>query len=89
MIEYITTLPPILIVAYIITTMTLLLGGFMMLWLAVHYLVPVNRLKRPGCKYMGWHNGRGGQKSFDGCSQHATCSWCGKDVMQDSQGNWF
>lgn len=26
---------------------------------------------------------------FDGCSFHATCSRCGKSVMQDSQGNWF
>lgn len=38
---------------------------------------------------MGWHNGKGGPRSFDGCSLHATCSICGKEVMQDSQGNWF
>jgi len=37
---------------------------------------------------MGWHNCKGGNGSFDGCSMHAKCS-CGKDVMQDSQGNWF
>ena len=36
-----------------------------------------------------WHNGKGGAKSFDGCSVHATCSKCGAEVMQDSQGNWF
>jgi hypothetical protein len=43
------------------------------------------------CKYWGWHNGKGetvGVK-FDGCSIHASCSKCGKEVMQDSQGNWF
>ena len=38
---------------------------------------------------LGWHNGKGGGTSFDGCSVHATCSICGKEVMQDSQGNWF
>ena len=41
------------------------------------------------CKQWGWHNGKGGAKSFDGCSNHATCGKCGKEVMQDSQGNWF
>jgi len=41
------------------------------------------------CKQFGWHNGNGGSKSFDGCSIHATCSKCGKEVMLDSQGNWF
>lgn len=25
----------------------------------------------------------------DGCSDHAICKYCGKDIMQDSQGNWF
>jgi len=25
----------------------------------------------------------------DGCSQHSTCKYCGKDIMMDSQGNWF
>ncbi len=39
---------------------------------------------------MIWHDGNGnGDKSFDGLSFHATCSICGKDVMLDSQGNWF
>ena len=44
------------------------------------------------CKLFGWHNGKGQSSdgvSFDGCSVHAQCSKCGKDVMQDSQGNWF
>ena len=25
----------------------------------------------------------------DGCSATGTCPNCGKDVLQDSQGNWF
>ena len=42
------------------------------------------------CKWFGWHNGDGtSQKTFDGCSVHSICSKCGKEVMQDSQGNWF
>lgn len=42
------------------------------------------------CKYFGWHNGNGSQqRKFDGCSIHSVCSKCGKEVMQDSQGNWF
>ena len=41
------------------------------------------------CDTFGWHNGRGGRTGFDGCSFHAACSKCGKEVMQDSQGNWF
>lgn len=43
------------------------------------------------CKYWGWHNGKGKSAgdAFDGCSFHAVCSKCGKEVMQDSQGNWF
>lgn len=42
------------------------------------------------CKYFSWHDGKDKVDShFDGCSVHATCSKCEKDVMQDSQGNWF
>lgn len=41
------------------------------------------------CLRFGWHNGDGGWKNFDGCSVHAICSKCKKEVMQDSQGNWF
>ena len=26
---------------------------------------------------------------FDGCSFRSKCKHCGKDIMQDSQGNWF
>ena len=27
--------------------------------------------------------------SFDGCSIHSCCKFCNKEIMQDSQGNWF
>lgn len=26
---------------------------------------------------------------FDGCSFISTCKHCHKEIMQDSQGNWF
>lgn len=29
------------------------------------------------------------KESFDGCSFHSICKHCGKEIMQDSQGNWF
>jgi hypothetical protein len=42
------------------------------------------------CDIMGWHNGKLKAKiRFDGCSMHARCSKCKREVMMDSQGNWF
>lgn len=37
---------------------------------------------------MGWHQ-PDNSGSFDGCSEHSRCKYCGKEIMQDSQGNWF
>ncbi len=39
-------------------------------------------------RIFGWHyviNPEG----HDGCSYYSRCSYCGKPVLQDSQGNWF
>ena len=39
---------------------------------------------------LGWHSPDYNDKGyFDGASLHAKCKYCGKDIMQDSQGNWF
>lgn len=38
--------------------------------------------------FMGWHI-PDDSLSHDGCSFHSRCKICGKDIMQDSQGNWF
>lgn len=38
---------------------------------------------------MEWHRPSGEDAFYDGCSAHDTCKYCGKDIMQDSQGNWF
>lgn len=40
------------------------------------------------CKVMGWHLAPK-QQGFDGCSANGTCPRCHKEVLQDSQGNWF
>lgn len=37
---------------------------------------------------LGWHIPNDKQ-SFNGCSCCSTCKLCGKEIMQDSQGNWF
>ena len=29
------------------------------------------------------------EQGYDGCSFTSTCRICGKEIMQDSQGNWF
>lgn len=37
---------------------------------------------------MGWHE-PDDSTFFDGCSVHSRCRYCKKEIMQDSQGNWF
>lgn len=39
---------------------------------------------------MEWHTpDKEKEQYYDNLSLHATCKYCGKDIMQDSQGNWF
>ena len=39
---------------------------------------------------LGWHGPDKNAKIWsDGCSSHCRCKHCGKEIMQDSQGNWF
>lgn len=37
---------------------------------------------------LGWHKPTD-EREFDGCSPHSRCKYCGKEIMRDSQGNWF
>lgn len=37
---------------------------------------------------LGWHK-PDGKMSFDGANICSRCRFCGKKIMQDSQGNWF
>ena len=51
-------------------------------------------IRRFSC-WIGWHSFIGNLEerfeweSFDGCSIHARCRWCGYRGMIDSQGNLF
>ena len=37
-----------------------------------------------------WHRpAKKADRYFDGCSVHSTCKYCGKEIIQDSQGNWI
>lgn len=39
---------------------------------------------------LGWHEPDKNAKIWnDGCSFRCRCKHCGKEIMQDSQGNWF
>jgi len=38
---------------------------------------------------LGWHQPDNSPQWSDGCSTHCVCKHCGKEIMQDSQGNWF
>lgn len=38
---------------------------------------------------LGWHIPDESTQWFDGCSRCAVCKYCGKYILQDSQGNWF
>ena len=40
------------------------------------------------CNKMGWHLTPKLQ-GFDGCSFTGICPRCNRNVLQDSQGNWF
>lgn len=43
--------------------------------------------KRIGHDLLGWHDCDA--TGFDGASATGTCKYCGKECLQDSQGNWF
>lgn len=38
---------------------------------------------------LGWHTPMHDIHWWDGCSNQSKCKHCGKDILQDSQGNWF
>ena len=40
-------------------------------------------------KILGWCTPDDSPQWSDGCSQHARCKHCGREIMMDSQGNWF
>lgn len=40
-------------------------------------------------RFLGWHFPDDRPQTFDGVNIHAKCRYCGKSIIQDSQGNWF
>ena len=39
---------------------------------------------------LGWHQpDMSVDMKSDGLSLHCKCKYCGQDIMQDSQGNWY
>lgn len=45
-------------------------------------------IKKFLCNFLGWHEPTT-KIIFDGFNLTSTCKYCGKQIMQDSQGNWF
>jgi hypothetical protein len=63
--------------------------GLIVLIFLVVSLPPLNKhFGIWACNLMGWHLAPIKQ-SFDGCSYGGKCPRCNKDVLLDSQGNWF
>lgn len=71
----------------------LILLGVLFLYFALQIISRIT--KWPWfCKCLGWHDGKGPapkkkKSKYPDVNIHATCSKCGKEVMIDSQGNWF
>ena len=38
---------------------------------------------------LNWHLPDDEPQEFDGCNIHTHCKYCGKEIIQDSQGNWY
>ena len=62
--------------------------------LAVFYVPVILYLKTGLFKFfyhdmLGWHQPDNSPEWFDGCSTHSVCKHCKREIMQDSQGNWF
>lgn len=38
---------------------------------------------------LGWHEPIDNEIEFYGCGYSSHCKYCGKEILQDSQGNWF
>jgi len=66
----------------------LVIGGVAGIFLLLALLDSVFEFKWT-CSTLGWHNGKGATKGFDGCSMTSKCSKCDADVLLDGQGNWF
>lgn len=68
----------------------ILLGLLFLLWVmgVVWRIHPYRMMTWFFHGLLGWHK-PDEQKSFDGCSTHSYCRFCGREIMEGSQGNWF
>jgi len=41
------------------------------------------------CNFWGWHHPHNNKIGFDGCSMTSKCKRCNKDILCDSNGDWF
>ena len=76
----------------IITILTIVVITIAIMWIAgVIYLVTKGKVfKQFYHNILEWHIPDDlSYEGFDGCSIHSVCKICGKEIMQDSQGNWF
>ena len=72
---------------YVFITLILL---YVLSWIcgAIYLIHPFKFLAWFYHDVIGWH--KPDNSSFsDGCSEHSYCRFCHKEIMQDSQGNWF
>ena len=70
----------LLIIAFILATF---------LFVGLFYFGTCGKLcKKLGHDVIGWHL-PSEEKTFNGCSFVSKCKFCGKEILQDWQGNWF
>lgn len=72
----------LILTIFVIALVAMLVAGA--IWSIFHpkWLKPIFHDK------FGWHE-PDSTASFKGCSICSHCRFCGKEIMQDSQGNWF
>jgi hypothetical protein len=48
----------------------------------------MNKIRRFMCNVLGWHRP---DKTIKVCgiNRISKCKYCGREIMKDSQGNWF
>ena len=66
-----------------------IVAGLIFFFSSVSYWLTKGKIfKRFYHDLLEWHIPNN-EEGFDGCSFTSTCKICGKEIMQDSQGNWF
>lgn len=72
--------------AYILFLFIALFGGFFILTGGLYLSLGWFKFFYHGL--LGWHR-PDDTLECDGVNIKSTCKYCGKEIMQDSQGNWF